>query len=109
MMDGFKGTPGPLTVERFKHDESAYIVRTERGDIIAMFHSHIAGLSLEQAEANAKLFAASAESHEALVDAQRSLAHFVDSEVIPNTSIMQAYAQAKLAEAKARAAIAKAT
>jgi hypothetical protein len=46
---------------------------------------------------------------EALCDAQRSLAHFVDSTVIPDTTVMQAYTQAKLAEAKARAAIAKAT
>lgn len=97
-----KFTPGPLAVERWKHDESAYIVRDDRGEIIAKFHSHLARLSLEQAEANAKLFAAAPDLYEALQLCRSELEERFDLESnSTNPGI-------KVAASEARAALAKA-
>jgi hypothetical protein len=97
--------------EKWKHFEFSCrtdlgICRDDDSETIATVHDYgDAGRTLDVA----KLIAAAPELLAALIDAQRSLAHFVDSAVIPDTTVMQAYAQAKLAEAKARAALAKAT
>jgi hypothetical protein len=104
-MSGFKGTPGPWESKDWR------VVNDYRNRPIHVICDTASNKvsRTEENKANAKLIAAAPELLEALIDAHRSLAHFVDSAVIPDTTVMQAYAQAKLAEAKARAALAKAT
>lgn len=93
--------------ERWKHFEfqcrtDLGICRDDDSETIATVHDYgDAGRTLDVA----KLIAAATELYEALRDAQSALAMLVDA----NTTTQHAYAHVKLAESKARAAIAKAT
>lgn len=89
-----------VTVDKTIHEGSSHVV------VGAVAHiEHEVFDRIGTSEGNAKLWAAAPELYEALRDAQSALAMLVDA----NTTTQHAYAHVKLAESKARAAIAKAT
>lgn len=111
-----KFTPGPWRVDGTVA-LGAYGVWTDYGthpgdvagelypdQVCSVYCNNKSHFDRETRDANAKLIAAAPELYEALRDAQSALAMLVDA----NTTTQHAYAHVKLAESKARAALAKA-
>jgi len=111
-------TPGPWTAER------VYVTRNEPDMRVTAQdgHRHVADVGysddpkntiftrdVEEMRANAFLIAAAPELLAALQEARETLAMLTDPERIQQSRVQIAWAQAVAAEAKARAAIAKAT
>jgi hypothetical protein len=75
--------------------------------IASVFVNHV-DVSQEAGEANAHLIAAAPDMYEALEQAQKVLAMFIEPNAIQQTTVINAYAKAIEAEYKARKALAKA-
>lgn len=109
-----KFTPGPWvwTMDQFGQD--AALRQSGSGSVVAHPQADALGLGLgvnlwvDVSEANARLIAAAPALVEALKEAQSVLAMMVEPGAIQQTTVINAYAAAKAAEAKARRALSQA-
>lgn len=99
-------TPGPWKAEA-PSEYGISIVAPSGGSLGCAWPEDLLG-NMHDAVANARLIAAAPDLLEALSAAQAALAMMTAPDAIKATSVQHAWAQAVEAEAKARAAIAKA-
>lgn len=105
-MGATKFTPGPWKVSL---TDDTVVVDAARREVAAIDGDYNQPETWPIMEANAKLIAAAPDMYAALDECQRALAMLVSEDSVRSTTSAQAYATAVAAEAKARAALSRAT
>lgn len=104
----FTPTPGPWQVVPEGQAEHRWVVGDHEGGSVASCEPMGPWMSYAEADSNARLIAAAPDLLAALHEAQAALAMLIAPDAIKTTSSLGAFAACTAAEAKARAAIAKA-